>query len=162
VVRSNRFLVFTGVSAGYGWYLGHGHIALDRCRTFPMSSHHPYQLGSEPPSIIEDRSRYPIVTALLAARTLRQCARSYVQRFLFSLVFEDGTTCIGPFARGGVLANYCGAASRRSPSAIVLMLRCGWSMSTRWSITGEYSLADLRPFRTGISATVGTVPAWRK
>jgi len=41
-----------------------GHIALDALPDISMSGHHPYQLGSERPQIIEDQVTYPIVTRI--------------------------------------------------------------------------------------------------
>src|SRR5579863_2078075 len=90
----NRFLVFTGVArltlAGI-WSMGHIPLdALPDISDVEVIIHTNWE--GEPPNIIEDQVTYPIVTALLAAPSVKavRAQTMFNDSYVF-VIFEDGT-----------------------------------------------------------------------
>jgi hypothetical protein len=95
----NRFLVFTGVlllTLTGIWSMGHIPLdALPDISDVEVIIHTNWE--GEPPNIIEDQVSYPIVTALLAAPTLRPCApRRCLTIAMCSLCSKTARISIGP------------------------------------------------------------------
>src|SRR6202048_1653029 len=112
----NRFLVFTGtlllVLAGV-WAMNRIPLdALPDISDVEVIIHTP---GEEPPNIIEDQVTYPIVTALLAAPSVKavRAQTMFGDSYVF-VVFEDGTDLY--WARSRVL-EYLQQIAGRLPAA---------------------------------------------
>src|SRR5712672_4228908 len=146
----NRFLVFTGVLlltlAGI-WSMGHIPLdALPDISDVQVIIHTNWE--GEPPSIIEDQVTYPIVTALLAAPSVKavRAQTMFNDSYVF-VVFEDGTDIY--WARSRVL-EYLQQIQGRLPADVHPVIGpdatgAGWVYEYALvDHTHKYSLADLR------------------
>lgn len=146
----NRFLVFTGtlllVMAGI-WSLRHIPLdALPDISDVQVIIHTNWE--GEPPSIIEDQVTYPIVTALLAAPSVKavRAQTMFNDSYVF-VVFEDGTDIY--WARSRVL-EYLQQIQGRLPANVHPAIGpdatgAGWVYEYALvDHTHKYSLADLR------------------
>lgn len=146
----NRFLVFTGtfflVMAGV-WSLGHIPLdALPDISDVQVIIHTNWE--GEPPNIIEDQVTYPIVTALLAAPSVKavRAQTMFNDSYVF-VVFEDGTDIY--WARSRVL-EYLQQIQGRLPANVHPAIGpdatgAGWVYEYALvDHTHKYSLADLR------------------
>src|ERR1700739_86573 len=146
----NRFLVFTGtlllVLAGI-WALRRVPLdALPDISDVEVIVHTMWE--GEPPNIIEDQVTYPIVTALLAAPSVKavRAQTMFGDSYVF-VVFEDGTDIY--WARSRVL-EYLQQIQGRLPANVHPVIGpdatgAGWIYE--YAIvdhTHKYSLADLR------------------
>ena len=146
----NRFLVFTGtlllVMTGI-WSLGHIPLdALPDISDVQVIIHTNWE--GEPPSIIEDQVSYPIVTALLAAPSVKAVrAQTMPNDSYVFVVFEDGTDIY--WARSRVL-EYLQQIQGRLPANVHPAIGpdatgAGWVYEYALvDHTHKYSLADLR------------------
>src|ERR1700675_1257610 len=145
----NRFLVFTGtvllVLAGV-WAMNRIPLdALPDISDVEVIIHTPWE---EPPNIIEDQVTYPIVTALLAAPSVKavRAQTMFGDSYVF-VVFEDGTDLY--WARSRVL-EYLQQIQGRLPQAVHPAIGpdatgAGWVYE--YAVvdhTHQHSLADLR------------------
>ena len=121
----------------------------------------------EPPNVIEDQVTYPIVTTLLAAPHVKsvRAQTMFGDSYVF-VVFEDGTDLY--WARSRV-TEYLQQIAGRLPADVHPAIGpdatgAGWVYEyARYRSHSHQSLADLRAFRTGISATNWKpFPAWPK
>lgn len=146
----NRFLVFTGtfllVMAGI-WSMGHIPLdALPDISDVQVIIHTNW--AGEPPNIIEDQVTYPIVTALLAAPSVKavRAQTMFNDSYVF-VVFEDGTDIY--WARSRVL-EYLQQIQGRLPANVHPAIGpdatgAGWVYEYALvDHTHKYSLADLR------------------
>ena len=146
----NRFLVFTGVAllvvAGI-WSVGHIPLdALPDISDVQVIIHTNWE--GEPPNIIEDQVTYPIVTALLAAPSVKavRAQTMFNDSYVF-VVFEDGTDMY--WARSRVI-EYLQTIQGRLPADVHPMIGpdatgAGWVYEyVLVDHTGKHSLADLR------------------
>src|SRR6266481_1577327 len=145
----NRFLVFTGtvllVLAGV-WAMNRIPLdALPDISDVEVIIHTPWE---EPPNIIEDQVTYPIVTALLAAPSVKavRAQTMFGDSYVF-VVFEDGTDLY--WARSRVL-EYLQQIQGRLPSVVHPTIGpdatgAGWVYEYLVvDHNHRYSLADLR------------------
>lgn len=146
----NRFLVFTGtfllVMAGV-WSLGHIPLdALPDISDVQVIIHTNWE--GQPPDIIEDQVTYPIVTALLAAPSVKavRAQTMFNDSYIF-VIFEDGTDIY--WARSRVL-EYLQQIQGRLPANVHPAIGpdatgAGWIYEyALLDHTHKYSLADLR------------------
>lgn len=146
----NRFLVFTGtfllVMTGI-WSIGHIPLdALPDISDVQVIIHTNWE--GEPPNIIEDQVTYPIVTALLAAPSVKavRAQTMFNDSYVF-VVFEDGTDIY--WARSRVL-EYLQQIQGRLPATVHPAIGpdatgAGWIYEyALMDHTHKYSLADLR------------------
>ena len=146
----NRFLVFTGVAlltlAGI-WSMGHIPLdALPDISDVEVIIHTNWE--GEPPNIIEDQVTYPIVTALLAAPSVKavRAQTMFNDSYVF-VIFEDGTDIY--WARSRVV-EYLQTIAGRLPAAVHPAIGpdatgAGWVYEYALvDHTHKYSLADLR------------------
>jgi copper/silver efflux system protein len=147
---SNRFLVFTGVLlltvAGI-WSMGHIPLdALPDISDVEVIIHTNWE--GEPPNIIEDQVTYPIVTALLAAPSVKavRAQTMFNDSYVF-VIFEDGTDIY--WARSRVV-EYLQTIAGRLPADVHPAIGpdatgAGWVYEyVLVDRTHKYSLADLR------------------
>jgi len=146
----NRFLVFTGVAlltlAGI-WSMGHIPLdALPDISDVEVIIHTNWE--GEPPNIIEDQVTYPIVTALLAAPSVKavRAQTMFNDSYVF-VIFEDGTDIY--WARSRVV-EYLQTIAGRLPADVHPAIGpdatgAGWVYEYALvDHTHKYSLADLR------------------
>ncbi len=146
----NRFLVFTGVLlltfAGI-WSMGHIPLdALPDISDVEVIIHTNWE--GEPPNIIEDQVTYPIVTALLAAPSVKavRAQTMFNDSYVF-VIFEDGTDIY--WARSRVV-EYLQTIAGRLPTNVHPAIGpdatgAGWVYEyVLVDHTHKYSLADLR------------------
>ena len=146
----NRFLVFTGVLlltfAGI-WSMGHIPLdALPDISDVEVIIHTNWE--GEPPNIIEDQVTYPIVTALLAAPSVKavRAQTMFNDSYVF-VIFEDGTDIY--WARSRVV-EYLQTIAGRLPADVHPAIGpdatgAGWVYEyVLVDHTHKYSLADLR------------------
>jgi Cu(I)/Ag(I) efflux system membrane protein CusA/SilA len=146
----NRFLVFTGVAlltlAGI-WSMGHIPLdALPDISDVEVIIHTNWE--GEPPDIIEDQVTYPIVTALLAAPSVKavRAQTMFNDSYVF-VIFEDGTDIY--WARSRVV-EYLQTIAGRLPANVHPAIGpdatgAGWVYEYALvDHTHRYSLADLR------------------
>lgn len=146
----NRFLVFTGVLlltlAGV-WSVAHIPLdALPDISDVEVIIHTNWE--GEPPSIIEDQVTYPIVSALLAAPSVKavRAQTMFNDSYVF-VVFEDGTDVY--WARSRVV-EYLQTIAGRLPADVHPAIGpdatgAGWVYEYALvDHTHKYSLADLR------------------
>src|SRR5258706_574618 len=146
----NGFLVFTGVlllTLTGIWSMGHIPLdALPDISDVQVIIHTNWE--GEPPSIIEDQVTYPIVTALLAAPSVKavRAQTMFNDSYVF-VVFEDGTDIY--WARSRVL-EYLQQIQGRLPANVHPAIGpdatgAGWVYEyVLVDHTHRYSLADLR------------------
>jgi Cu(I)/Ag(I) efflux system membrane protein CusA/SilA len=147
---NHRFLVFTGVLfltlAGI-WSMGRIPLdALPDISDVEVIIHTNWE--GEPPSIIEDQVTYPIVTALLAAPSVKavRAETMFNDSYVF-VVFEDGTDIY--WARSRVV-EYLQTIAGRLPADVHPAIGpdatgAGWVYEYALvDHTHKYSLADLR------------------
>src|SRR5713101_2263593 len=160
----NRFLVFTGtvllVLAGV-WAMNRIPLdALPDISDVEVIIHTPWE---EPPNIIEDQVTYPIVTALLAAPSVKavRAQTMFGDSYVF-VVFEDGTDLY--WARSRVL-EYLQQIQGRLPSGVHPTIGpdatgAGWVYEYALvDHNHRYSLADLRSLQDWfLRYQVATVP----
>src|SRR5258708_5642545 len=145
----NRFLVFTGtvllVLAGV-WAMNRIPLdALPDISDVEVIIHTPWE---EPPNIIEDQVTYPIVTALLAAPSVKavRAQTMFNDSYVF-VIFEDGTDIY--WARSRVV-EYLQTIAGRLPADVHPAIGpdatgAGWVYEYALvDHTHKYSLADLR------------------
>src|SRR5579862_9764760 len=160
----NRFLVFTGtlllVLAGV-WAMNRIPLdALPDISDVEVIIHTPWE---EPPNIIEDQVTYPIVTALLAAPSVKavRAQTMFGDSYVF-VVFEDGTDLY--WARSRVL-EYLQQIQGKLPSGVHPTIGpdatgAGWVYE--YAIVDHnqrYSLADLRSLQDWfLRYQISTVP----
>ena len=146
----NRFLVFTGVAlltlAGI-WSMGHIPLdALPDISDVEVIIHTNWE--GEPPNIIEDQVTYPIVTAFLAAPSVKavRAQTMFNDSYVF-VIFEDGTDIY--WARSRVV-EYLQTIAGRLPADVHPAIGpdatgAGWVYEyVLVDHTHKYSLADLR------------------
>jgi Cu(I)/Ag(I) efflux system membrane protein CusA/SilA len=146
----NRFLVFTGVAlltlAGI-WSIGRIPLdALPDISDVEVIIHTNWE--GEPPNIIEDQVTYPIVTALLAAPSVKavRAQTMFNDSYVF-VIFEDGTDIY--WARSRVV-EYLQTIAGRLPADVHPAIGpdatgAGWVYEyVLVDHTHKYSLADLR------------------
>jgi copper/silver efflux system protein len=146
----NRFLVFTGVAlltlAGI-WSMGYIPLdALPDISDVEVIIHTNWE--GEPPNIIEDQVTYPIVTALLAAPSVKavRAQTMFNDSYVF-VIFEDGTDIY--WARSRVV-EYLQTIAGRLPADVHPAIGpdatgAGWVYEyVLVDHTHKYSLADLR------------------
>lgn len=146
----NRFLVFTGVAlltlAGI-WSMGHIPLdALPDISDVEVVIHTNWE--GEPPNIIEDQVTYPIVTALLAAPSVKavRAQTMFNDSYVF-VIFEDGTDIY--WARSRVV-EYLQTIAGRLPADVHPAIGpdatgAGWVYEyVLVDHSHRYSLADLR------------------
>src|SRR5712691_5309231 len=160
----NRFLVFTGtvllVLAGV-WAMNRIPLdALPDISDVEVIIHTPWE---EPPNIIEDQVTYPIVTALLAAPSVKavRAQTMFGDSYVF-VVFEDGTDLY--WARSRVL-EYLQQIQGRLPADVHPTIGpdatgAGWVYEYLVvDHNHRYSLADLRSLQDWyLRYQIGTVP----
>src|ERR1700680_871652 len=160
----NRFLVFTGtvllVLAGV-WARNRIPLAaLPDISDVEVIIHTPWE---EPPNIIEDQVTYPIVTALLAAPSVKavRAQTMFGDSYVF-VVFEDGTDLY--WARSRVL-EYLQQIQGRLPSGVHPTIGpdatgAGWVYEyVLVDHNHRYSLADLRSLQDWfLRYQISTVP----
>jgi len=160
----NRFLVFTGtvllVLAGV-WAMNRIPLdALPDISDVEVIIHTPWE---EPPNIIEDQVTYPIVTALLAAPSVKavRAQTMFGDSYVF-VVFEDGTDLY--WARSRVL-EYLQQIQGRLPSGVHPTIGpdatgAGWVYEYLLvDHNHRYSLADLRSLQDWfLRYQIATVP----
>src|SRR5467141_2313873 len=160
----NRFLVFTGtvllVLAGV-WAMNRIPLdALPDISDVEVIIHTPWE---EPPNIIEDQVTYPIVTALLAAPSVKavRAQTMFGDSYVF-VVFEDGTDLY--WARSRVL-EYLQQIQGRLPSGVHPTIGpdatgAGWVYEYALvDHNHRYSLADLRSLQDWfLRYQIATVP----
>src|SRR5882762_3717988 len=160
----NRFLVFTGtvllVLAGV-WAMYRIPLdALPDISDVEVIIHTPWE---EPPNIIEDQVTYPIVTALLAAPSVKavRAQTMFGDSYVF-VVFEDGTDLY--WARSRVL-EYLQQIQGRLPSGVHPTIGpdatgAGWVYEYALvDHNHRYSLADLRSLQDWfLRYQIATVP----
>src|SRR5579872_6178996 len=160
----NRFLVFTGtvllVLAGV-WAMNRIPLdALPDISDVEVIIHTPWE---EPPNIIEDQVTYPIVTALLAAPSVKavRAQTMFGDSYVF-VVFEDGTDLY--WARSRVL-EYLQQIQGRLPSGVHPTIGpdatgAGWVYEYALvDHNHRYSLADLRSLQDWyLRYQISTVP----
>jgi copper/silver efflux system protein len=160
----NRFLVFAGtvllVLAGL-WAMNRIPLdALPDISDVEVIIHTPWE---EPPNIIEDQVTYPIVTALLAAPSVKavRAQTMFGDSYVF-VVFEDGTDLY--WARSRVL-EYLQQIQGRLPSGVHPTIGpdatgAGWVYEYALvDHNHRYSLADLRSLQDWfLRYQIATVP----
>src|SRR5216683_2569367 len=160
----NRFLVFTGtvllVLAGV-WAMNRIPLdALPDISDVEVIIHTPWE---EPPNIIEDQVTFPIVTALLAAPSVKavRAQTMFGDSYVF-VVFEDGTDLY--WARSRVL-EYLQQIQGRLPSGVHPTIGpdatgAGWVFEYALvDHNHRYSLADLRSLQDWfLRYQIATVP----
>src|SRR5258706_15077176 len=146
----NRFLVFMGVlllTAAGIWSMGHIPLdALPDISDVQVIIHTSWE--GEPPNIIEDQVTYPIVTALLAAPSVKavRAQTMFNDSYVF-VVFEDGTDIY--WARSRVV-EYLQTIAGRLPANVHPAIGpdatgAGWVYEyVLVDHSHKYSLADLR------------------
>src|ERR1041384_829137 len=161
----NRFLVFMGVLlltvAGI-WSMGHIPLdALPDISDVQVIIHTSWE--GEPPNIIEDQVTYPIVTALLAAPSVKavRAQTMFNDSYVF-VVFEDGTDLY--WARSRVL-EYLQQIRGRLPMGVSPTIGpdatgAGWVYEYLVvDHNHRYSLADLRSLQDWfLRYQIATVP----